>query len=540
MIWRTRAGRLLPSVVLASTIGLGVLGTGCSTTTEDVHRWARTAQGPRKLVAVLVHEKYDLELRTEAALTLVRMKPRSGRRIGIETLLSALADMQPGDRAKIITKMVPTLETEIVKAPPAAQAGQPVPPDPATPYKDAAYAMLTFDGAVLVEDDGARKRLRKALSTWIATDFTRRLEDSQQMYGVEQVARYLGSDGVTPLAALIKPGAKKIDRLSGLISELGDKATKTTASKNLVAVATNVDSEKWIKQKAPAVEAANKASKLKPNADQFKKQLDQFQEEELLRVFASMKKVGGKPAVDFLLDYASSEKPEKRRGAALAALENKIDKNDTKQVEKILAIASADDTPPVVRGGALARVGEMPRKVVVDKLFSLFKKEDWKIRWVSAELVLKMSDASNIDEFIRRIGPIQGLAISEPIVYGKYFAKLKGKTGPELADKYAGYAYPFNVRATALSYYYNHGTKDQLAKIAKYEDDRSKAPEPDCGDAGAGCEWTCDVKKGEGSEEKELETLGDFVTYCVKPAMEKRAKAPPKKDDKKKDDKKKK
>ena len=47
-------------------------------------------------------------------------------------------------------------------------------------------------------------------------------------------------------------------------------------------------------------------------------QLDQYQEEELLRIFASMKRVGQKPVVDYLLEFAQDKnQAPKRRAAAL-------------------------------------------------------------------------------------------------------------------------------------------------------------------------------------------------------------------------------
>ena len=83
------------------TLGLALaLGTGaCRTSSEDVQRWARTVQGPKKLVAVLTHDKYPLELRVESALALIRMKPRNGRRVGIDgTAKQVLAPATGGDR----------------------------------------------------------------------------------------------------------------------------------------------------------------------------------------------------------------------------------------------------------------------------------------------------------------------------------------------------------------------------------------------------------------------------------------------------------
>ena len=106
----TAGGRFVTAVTVAAVL---VLASGCRTSEDDVHRWANTAQGPRKLVAVLTHDKYPIDLRIEAPETLVSMKPRGGRRIGIqgtdeqEGLVDALAQMAPAPRAALIGKLVP-------------------------------------------------------------------------------------------------------------------------------------------------------------------------------------------------------------------------------------------------------------------------------------------------------------------------------------------------------------------------------------------------------------------------------------------------
>ena len=199
-----------------------------------------------------------------------------------------------------------------------------------------------------------------------------------------------------------------------------------------------------------------------------------------------------------------------------------MDKNNPAHVKAVLAIASASDTPDSIRDVALRRVGELPRKLVVDDLFGLFSNENWKIRWVAAELVLKMSDTSNINEFMRKIGSVRDMAITEPLRYGALLADLKGKEKPEeIADKYATRNYPVPARLSALGYYYEKGTKDQLSKVEKYADDRSRVPE--CREDAQDCEWRCAVGEGKSQEVKDVSTVGDFVSYCIKPAMEKRS-----------------
>lgn len=535
MLISMRVERAIARAALA--IGLAftlVWASGCRTTDSDVQRWANTEQGPRKLVAVLTHDKYPLDLRLDAALTLVKMKPRDGQRVGIDNLQSAMEALPPVERSKILNRLVPELISEMNKPPPRAQAGQAAGADPSFPYKDAAFALLTQDDGSLISNEGLKKQLRKALAHWCLADFSAREDDSSQMYGVDQVLRALGAQGVEHMPDLIEPGAKKIDRMADLIADLGDKNTKLRASQKLVTVAKDVSSDRWLKQKAPAVEAANKASKLNPTPKQFQAQLDEYQEEELLRVFASMKKVGGTPAVDYLIDYASDkDHSPKRRAAAIAALEGNIDQNNSKQVQAMLKIASASDTPDLVREQALRRVGEMPRKLVVGKLYGLFGNKNWRIRWVAAELVLKMSDTSQVGEFMHRLSKVDHMALTEPLRYGELIGQMKGPTKPAvLAKRYARHGNPVQARLTALGYYYSDGTKAQLHEVAPYEGDHKKVP--GCRADDNDCEWKCAVKHGSTQEVKDITTVGEFVKYCVEPAMEKRTKAPQASSDQKK------
>lgn len=519
-----RGRLLLPSLALLSALALGT--SACRTDSKNIEAWGSKSQGPRKLVAVVTHEKYPLDLRIEAALKLVSMKPRGGRRIGIQGtdeqpgLIDALAQMQPAARSTIVSRLVPKLEEEMLKPLPAAQAGQAV-VDPTIPYKDAAFALLTHDDGALLADEGLRKSMKTTLASWTATNFADRLDDTSQMFGMEQVLRELKADGVRSLPDLIVPGAAKIDRISAMIADFGDDATKNLASEKLVSVAKEVNSENWIKQKAPGVEAANKASKLNPTPEQFKAQLTKFQEEELLRVFSSMKRVGGKPTVAFLIAFAQDKtQDEKRRAAAIAALQGNLNKNDPAHAQAMLAVAGATDTPDSVRDQALVRVGELPRPMVIDKLYELFKDPNWKVRQVAAQLVLKMSDTSQLPEFFTHLGKAQNMAITEPLRYGALIATMKGPPAPaEIAEKYAASGHPVQDRLAALGYYYNVGTAADIPKIAGYTSDRT--PTPKCKADAKDCDWKCEITTSKGSETKEVTTLGEFVEHCVKPAMEK-------------------
>ncbi len=55
-----------------------VTSFGCRTSETDIQRWGDTLNGPKKLEAVMRSDKYPFDLRTEAGMTLIRMKPRNG------------------------------------------------------------------------------------------------------------------------------------------------------------------------------------------------------------------------------------------------------------------------------------------------------------------------------------------------------------------------------------------------------------------------------------------------------------------------------
>lgn len=517
-----RGGRAL---LLGALLGTALASVGCRITEEDVHRWQTRSQGPRKLVAVLTHAKYPTPLRVEAAMTLVRMKPREGRPVGLQGneefigLLGALGELPPESRSEILAGVVPQLEQGMLQ-----ERGAPETPDPSLPYKDAAYALLTHEGGLL-GDATLRQRLLDGLVRWANTNFTERLDDSSQIYSMEQVLRLLKADGVRGLTGEIQPNAKKIDTAARLIRELGDEKTKLEASERLVQVAKDVDSEAWVKRKAPSVEAANKASKLTVTEAQFAKQLEMYQEEELLRVFSSMKSVGQTPVAAYLLAYAQdSRHAEKRRAAALAALEGNLDRSKPEHAKILLGLLADDETPDAVRDVAARRIGELPREQVAEQLYALFQNKRWQVRWVAASLLLRMSEARHVDEFMKQLGTTKDMALSEPLAYGPLLQEVKGAKPDELVTLYARRDQPVQARLAALGYYYRNGSQADLPKVDAYARDDQRVPRclPDAKE----CDWECSVAAGQTRELKKVATVGDFVEYCIKPALAARAADP--------------
>jgi hypothetical protein len=123
-----------------------------------------------------------------------------------------------------------------------------------------------------------------------------------------------------------------------------------------------------------------------------------------------------------------------------------------------------------------------------------------------------------------KLSQAQGLAITEPLSYGALLADLKGSPSPpELAAKYSTTGNSIPVRLTALGYYYSSGTAADLPKVEAFEKDNASTPK--CKADAKECEWKCTVTGANGADEtKDIKTVGEFVEFCVKPAMQKRAK----------------
>jgi hypothetical protein len=506
---------------------LGVLGgsaltTGCRVNEDDVHRWESTERGPEKLVAVVTHDKYAYALRTEAALSLIRMRPRAGRRIGIELLTNSLSDIAPDARQNIVDGMTPELEHQMQASAPKKGADNTVPPDPSVPYKDAAFAMLQHEPP-LVTNDASKARLVAALTHWVQTDFETRLENPAQQFGIEQMMRFLGSASVHDLPGLIGETSTKIDRICGLVSDLGDDATKLAASQALVTLAKKIDSQNWIDTQTPLVQDADNRSNQKVTPDQLKQQVLKFQDQELTKVFSSMKRLGGRPVIEYLIAFGGDPKHSSdRRKTSLAALEGRVDKNNTSDVERIFAIAKDDATPDDVRDIAFQRLGELPKDQSVPKFYSLFQNKKWKVRWVAASQVLKSITPRQLPDFFNHL-PVSHLAMQEPLSYGELISKMEPPPGdPKPRDLMVSNlgSSQIGAKLTALGYFYQ-GKKADASVVGSRETDPTPIPKCEKDDD---CGWTCDIPKAgvadkNDKESKTIASVGEFARYCIEPSM---------------------
>src|SRR6185503_8221688 len=120
--------------------------------------------------------------------------------------------------------------------------------------------------------------------------------------------------------------------------------------------------------------------------------------------------------------------------------------------------------PDAVLDQAFRRIGEMPRELVVEKLYDIFKTDKWKIRRAAAATVLKMSTVKHVDEFMSKLPEGRSekfFALSEALAYGAALGDLKEGKPLDALKKY------FNsgsaaARTSALGYWYTFGTAADL------------------------------------------------------------------------------
>ncbi len=168
-----------------------------------------------------------------------------------------------------------------------------------------------------------------------------------------------------------------------------------------------------------------------------------------------------------------------------------------------------------MRDLTLRRVVELPRELVIGRLYGLFQHPNWKVRWLTAELILKKSEPKHVAEFMNVLNKVTNMSISEPLRYGKLLGEIKGVTEADIKP-YLATTYGSAVRTTALGYYYSRGAASQVALVEPFVADLGKVPA--CAKDAKDCEWRC--------SDKEIATIGEYVAHCIKPAMLARKQAP--------------
>jgi hypothetical protein len=370
--------------------------SGCKVGSDDIEYWKGTVKGPGKLIAVMLADKYPVELRTQAALALVDMERTD--RDGTADLQQALQNLEEPERNELIKGMVPGLEELMKQSDPATNGA---PSKRQIRAKDAAFLLVTNAPA------DVKPKLTDDVIAWYMEDFNGRSLAGN--YSAEQVVRALGPSSAKELAKGLKarmPAAALV-KMSQLIGQVADPQSKNEAGAKLVAIADEMESKPfldWVKQtvkeQADKQKVALDAKKLDALASSNR---DNFINDGAV---PAMKWLADAPVVKKrLLQIASSslsgEAGTTRRVRALQALEGKVDGADLQQV---LPLALGKDNPTSVRDYAFDRIGDIRSPEALPSLWPLVaSNDDPRLRWRAGELVLAIGGAVVVPDFFSRL-----------------------------------------------------------------------------------------------------------------------------------------
>lgn len=413
--------------ILSALVAL-VLVSGCKVTTDDIDEWMGTIKGPGKIVAVLLADKYEDDLRVHAGLALVRMQPREDVD-GVSELQAAVRRLDEETRARLVGMMVDPLiammRGEDVQQAGGDEEGEGVPPRQVR-AKDAAFLLIPYAG------DEHRTQLTNAVVDWFVVDFNGRSLSGN--FSAEQVVRQLGAPGASRLVNALNAQLPQqaLVKIAELIAALGDDATKERAAERLVEIEQEMEGTEffdWLKtQLRTQLEAQGREV-----------------EEERITIAAALNRenfitLGALPAMKHLNDQRSiqdrllaiaqatavegvgAEAVTTRRTKALQAMEGGV---RAEQVDALLTMALNVETPTGVRDYAFDRVADSRAASAVPRLWPTFTEtEDWRVRWRVGSLILTLGGTEVIQQFLQRLDD-EEYAREELYGYGERLSQMR-------------------------------------------------------------------------------------------------------------------
>jgi hypothetical protein len=455
----------LRDFTLAIGMMAAVAASGCKVTQNDVDTWKGTVKGPGKMVAVMLADKYDPELRGYAALALVDMERHDVD--GVAELINALQKLDSKTREEIIQRVTPGL-IKLMNSGAASGAQAAADPNAGPPprqirAKDAAFVLTQYAGK------DTRKQLIDAVMHWYTVDFNGRSLSGN--YSAEQVVRAFGSAGAVTLVEALNARAPQqaLMKLAELIGQLGDPATKQRAAQKLVAIEAEMYTAPfldWIK--GQIVQQLGDAAKKDPARVEKAAALnrDKFIDEGAI---PAMKYLADEPEVTARLLAIASDKSgaanTDRRTRALQALEGKVSEA---QLDALLALALDPTSPTTVQDYAFDRVADIRSPKAIPPMWPLVQDaQKQRLRWRAGELVLAIGGNAVLSEFFAKLPGGADVAYEPEELEG--YALRMGQMAP-LPTAIAGaqLASPdWWDRVIALHFFERKGSQSDVAVISR-------------------------------------------------------------------------
>jgi hypothetical protein len=488
---------------LAAAIAVGALTqlVGCTPSEKRIAGWETSEDGPEELERVVTAPRAPLTRRASAALAMIRLT-RRGRHVGTDLLLTALARLAPGERAKVLGELVPHLREQLSARRPSGEDVV----DPSIAGKDFVVSVLARG---LSPTEAVSEPLREALVTWTQTDTLARLSDDRQRTSVQQAMRVLGARGIAHVPDLLAERTEVVT-LTALVAELGDAPTKAAAGVALAKLDAHLQTpaarEEWLRK----IDAANtKNGYLHATLAQREGQLRTVLGRDRTAVLDAMVLLGEPRLLEIVLGRAAdASAAPAARVAALEALRPIAKTLPSSVVAQLVAIARDDDHGDRdVRAAAVDRL--VDAHAAPELLYGLFATRTWEVRFRAAKALLT-APSLDVAEWMRHL-PVDDklpMGILEPLVYGRTLARRPGGVAllaPYLSSRALG------PKLVALGGFHG-GPKASQAALAPFAADPTKLPR--CSADGS-CGWTCTPL----SSGPRYATVGELVSSCILPTL---------------------
>lgn len=458
-------GRVRWMVTALGLLGLLSLGSACKVTEADIDTWKRTVKGPGKMVAVLLADKYSIDLRTRAAVAMVEMERQDVD--GVAELQRALQQLDGDVRNRVIEGVAEPL-IELMNTPEeGAEKGGAASPGQVR-AKDAAFLLISL------ASPEPRQKLTEAVVGWYVEDFNGR--NLTGNYSAEQVVRALGAPAATQLVEALntKLPQQTVVKLAELIGQLGSSQTRKKAAAKLIAMETEMRGDGFKAWLVGKINEQLAAGGKKLDAAKVEKMA------ELNRgnfidggVIPAMKYLADQPAMATRLIQIASDKKGTtvRRTRALQALEGKA---KPAHLDPLLAVALDADNPATVRDYAFDRVGDIRSAKAIPALWPLVQDaSQGRLRWRAGELVLAIGGGGVLSEFLAKLPSSKGVTYEPEELEG--YATRMGQMSPQPRDIAGAQLGSPNWwhQVIGLKYFERKGTEADAARMKRLAGSRT-------------------------------------------------------------------
>jgi hypothetical protein len=440
---------------------------GCKVTAEDIETWKGTVKGPGKIVAVMLSDKYPLELRTTAAIALVEMERQDVD--GVAELQHVVQRLDPETRRQLIQQMTPGLEA-LMRGGDTAQDSATGPPPTQVRAKDAAYLLITH------AEGATRTQLMRAVVGWYVVDFNGR--NLAGNYSAEQIVRSLGAPAAEQLleAMSAEMPQRALVKIAELVSQLASDEAKGRAATRLVEIEQRMESDEfleWLKNKVR--EQIQEAAPDQPIDENRVNAVATLNRENFINdgALPAMKHLASLDVIaERLIAIASIQSDNQliieRRKRALQALEGNAKRA---HLQRLLALALSNDNPVPVRDYAFDRVGDIRSPEAIPPMWPLVEgsgsEDAQRLRWRAGEMVLAIGGPTVVADFFAKL-PTGDAIKYEPEELEGYATRMS-QMNPPPTQLVRGQLRSPNWwnRVIALRYFERKGTQQDIPAMQR-------------------------------------------------------------------------